>query len=291
MCRLFGFKGTNPTKLSFLLVDAPNSLARQSALDSRNITNSHGWGIGFYQEHQAHLQKSVKSAFADRNFKFLTNFIEADTMIAHVRDATVGEISDINCHPFRYKNWIMAHNGTIESFQLLKHHILKKIGPELTQHIQGTTDSECFFFLFISNLSKMVNDITSPDIDVTVVKVALISTLLQINKLAEEFDIKTPSKLNTVVTNGHVMAASRHGHTLYFTFKNKGFNEDFKLYKDDVNLKLSFDNLESNIGESYNESVMVASEVLNIRDNWFEVPENTILGVTEDLRVSFYSIH
>src|SRR3989339_1950073 len=126
MCRLFGYKGESPTKLSFFLVDASNALQKQSILDSRNISNSQGWGIGFYQNNRAFIQKRASSASFDFNFKFLTDFIETSTMIAHIRDATIGEISDHNAHPFIYNNWIFAHNGTIGGFDLIRPTILQK---------------------------------------------------------------------------------------------------------------------------------------------------------------------
>ncbi|MEW5822534.1 MAG: class II glutamine amidotransferase, partial [Cyanobacteriota bacterium] len=260
MCRLFGYKGISPTKLSFFLVDATNALAKQSILDSRNISNSQGWGIGFYQNHKAFIQKRASSASFDFNFKFLTEFIETDTMVAHIRDATVGEISDHNAHPFLYYNWIFAHNGHVSNFDLIRPLILQKIGPELAFEILGSTDSEYMFFLFISILRKEVSDITSSDIETAIVRDALSKTIQQINSLCADVGTTEPNKINLIVTNGNVMVASRYGHSLYYAAKKKMITHDVKLFNESTNLSIRFNNPNNSLTKGKNESVVIASE-------------------------------
>lgn len=290
MCRLFGYKGSLPTKLSFFLADASNSLVKQSILDARNISNSHGWGIGFYQKHKAYIQKRASSASFDFNFKFLIDFIETETMIAHIRDATVGDISDHNAHPFLYGKWLWAHNGTIEGFELLRPVILQQIGPELAFEIMGTTDSEYGFYLFLANLKKKVDDVNSPDIDIITIRDTFTETLHQINTLGSNVGITKPHKLNIIVSNGKIMAASRYGNSLYYATKDQNKNEDIRLYKDETNLKISLSFNQDTISKIKNDSVMIASEQINKEDRWREVPEQCVLTVDEKLRVSLSSL-
>lgn len=290
MCRLFGYKGHLPTKLSFFLVDASNALVKQSILDARNISNSQGWGIGFYHNGRAFIQKRASSASFDFNFKFLTDFIETNTMVAHIRDATVGEISDHNTHPFLYNNWIFAHNGTIQGFELMRPIILQKIGPELAFEIMGTTDSEYLFYLFIANLKKKVPDVTSIDIDTLVIRDTFIETIREINNLGANIGIIKPHKLNAVITNGKIMTASRYGNSLFYTTRTKAMNEDVKLYKDDTNLKIRFNSCIDNYCRIDNDSVIIASEQLNKEDNWYEVPEQSVLIVDEKFRISLANL-
>jgi len=33
--------------------------------------------------------------------------------LAHVRATSLATAQETNCHPFRYKNWLFAHNGEI----------------------------------------------------------------------------------------------------------------------------------------------------------------------------------
>ena len=288
MCRLFGYKGNSPTKLSFFLVDASNALLKQSILDSRNISNSQGWGIGFYQNNKAYIQKRASSASFDFNFKFLTDFIETDTMIAHIRDATVGEISDHNAHPFIYYNWIFAHNGNIENFELLRPLILQKLGPELAFEIMGSTDSEYMFYLFISHLRKEVEDITSPDIETVTVRDALTKTIREINTMGADVGIIQPNKINVIVSNGKIMAATRFGHSLFYATRHKQSSQEVKLYKDTTNLNIRFNTPANNYNK--NESVIIASEELASDDEWLEMPEQSIITVDSRLRTSISSL-
>ena len=290
MCRLFGYKGNVPTKLSVFLVDGTNALVKQSILDSRNLSNSQGWGIGFYQNNRAFIQKRASSAAFDFNFKFLTDFIETDTMIAHIRDATVGEISDHNAHPFIYYNWIMAHNGHIEGFELIRTLILQMIGPELAFEIMGSTDSEYMFYMFISNLQKKVDDITSTNIETVLVRDALIETINQINSLCSDVGITEPNKINLIISNGKIMVASRYGHSLFYATKTKSLPADVKLYNDNTNLNIRFNYQDNSYTKGKNDSVIVASEELHTDDYWYEVPEQCVLTIDSKLRTSLTSI-
>lgn len=290
MCRLFGFKGHSPTKLSFFLCEAENALLKQSILDSRNISNSQGWGIGFYQNQKAYIQKRASSASFDFNFKFLTDFIETDTMIAHIRDATVGEVSDHNAHPFLYHNWVFAHNGHIDSFELLRPQILQKIGPELAFEIMGSTDSEYVFYLFISKLRKKVTDVTDRNIETVTIKDTLAETIRELNNLGANVDIKKPHKMNFIVSNGKIMAASRYGHSLYYTTNSEITKQDVSLYKDNTNLKIRFSDSTESFQKNRHESIIIASEIVSKDDKWCEVPEQCILSVDSKLRLSLSSI-
>ncbi|MEW5819635.1 MAG: class II glutamine amidotransferase [Cyanobacteriota bacterium] len=284
MCRLFGFKGKFPTKLSFFLVDASNSLAKQSVLDSRNICNNQGWGIGFYQYGKAYIQKRACCAYFDFNFRLLTDFVETNTMIAHVRDATVGDISDHNAHPFMYKNWVFAHNGTIVNFDKLKPGILNEIGITLANDIKGTTDSEFLFYLFITYLKKNIEDITIEEIPSNIIKKSLHETLCHVIDLGKSINNNEEHKLNVIVTNGHTMVASRYNNSLYYAVRKEALNNQVKLYKDRVNL-----NIELQCPDD-NESIIVASEMLDIEDEWHEFKNGTILSIDDTLELNFMDL-
>lgn len=290
MCRLFGYKGSKPSKLSFFLVDASNALMKQAVLDSRNLSNSHGWGIGFYQKNKAHIQKRASAASFDFNFKFLTDFIETDTMIAHIREATVGEISDYNAHPFIYGKWIWAHNGTIQGFDVLRPTVLQLIGPELAFEIMGATDSEYCFFLFIKNLSKKVPDINSPDIDVAVITKTFVETLREINNLGANIGIELPHKLNIVVTNGRILIASRFGNSLFYSTRHQAKNENIKLFRNATNLRINLNSCDESFCNIEHDSVMIASEKINQEDNWYEVPDQCVMTIDERLSISLTNI-
>src|ERR687897_3268653 len=48
MCRLYGFRATEPTTVECTLVSAQNALIVQSQRDQEGRSNAHGWGVAVY---------------------------------------------------------------------------------------------------------------------------------------------------------------------------------------------------------------------------------------------------
>ena len=55
-----------------------------------------------------------------------------------------------NCHPFRHDRWLWMHNGSITQFHDVKRELLLAVDPSLYPDIEGSTDSEAFFFLALT---------------------------------------------------------------------------------------------------------------------------------------------
>ncbi len=109
------YKGTSIV-IDKLLYQPKNSLINQS-INAREIEeplNGDGFGIGWYVP-EIHLEPvtfvSVNPAWSNRNLKNLAQKIKTECLIAHVRAASVGEVSESNCHPFQYKNLLMEEFG------------------------------------------------------------------------------------------------------------------------------------------------------------------------------------
>ncbi|MFW5921639.1 MAG: class II glutamine amidotransferase, partial [Polyangiales bacterium] len=111
MCRLLGFRSVIPSQVHRSLVDADNALGNQS--------NEHpdGWGVAFYVDGAPHITRSPTRALGDQLFHRVSGVVSSETVLAHVRRATVGEVSVLNCHPFQHGKWVFAHNGEIKHFE------------------------------------------------------------------------------------------------------------------------------------------------------------------------------
>ena len=59
-------------------------------------------------------------------------------------------MQETNCHPFRYDKWLWMHNGVIRDFHVVKRDLVFAIDPSLYPLIEGSTDSETFFFLALT---------------------------------------------------------------------------------------------------------------------------------------------
>lgn len=146
----------NPQSLFDLLFRASHSIVMQSlnSTEGAEPTNGDGFGVGWYSPgiDEPALYRTVEPAWHDKNMKDLSKHIFTGTMFAHVRAASpnCGYVQQTNCHPFRHKNWLFMHNGVIRSFNLIKRELMLRIDPELFTCIEGTTDSEVFFFLALT---------------------------------------------------------------------------------------------------------------------------------------------
>ena len=138
-----------------LLFNFRHSLVIQSlhSTEGAEATNGDGFGVGWYTDAaDPLLYRSVEPAWHDRNLKEISQAISAHTILAHVRAASpaVASVQQTNCHPFRHDGWLFMHNGVIRGFKNIKRDLMLKIDPELYPCIEGSTDSETFFYLCLT---------------------------------------------------------------------------------------------------------------------------------------------
>jgi predicted glutamine amidotransferase len=150
MCRLFGLtSGTVPTRVTFWLLDAPDSLEVQSH------RNADGSGIGFFDAAGAPvLDKQPEPAFSDEEFVREARQAKSATFIAHVRWATAGGRTVQNTHPFAMQGRIMAHNGGIGELPRLE----EQLGSYASL-VLGDTDSERYFALITKQTQAHGGDV------------------------------------------------------------------------------------------------------------------------------------
>lgn len=209
MCRFVAYLGREAL-LENVLVKPENSLVRQSirAREQSSLpTNGDGFGVGWYapsvNEYPA-LFASIFPAWSDRNLLHITAKIASPCFFGHVRAASVGGINPFNCHPFIYKRWMLMHNGDIGNFPNVKRHLRRMLDDEYYHWIQGETDSEHLFALFLQKAKgKNLDDIH---------KVAEImrATFDEINNLVKAHGEGAPSYVNLCLTDGLQILAARY---------------------------------------------------------------------------------
>jgi predicted glutamine amidotransferase len=152
MCRWLAYSGT-PVLLKTLLFEPEHSLIDQS-LHSRlgvETTNGDGFGVGWYGiGDRPAVFKSVEPAWNDRNLRELSEHVSSGLVFAHIRASTGTPVQQTNCHPFRHGHWLWMHNGSIARFHDVKRELALAIDPSLYLDVEGSTDSETFFFLALT---------------------------------------------------------------------------------------------------------------------------------------------
>ncbi|RDI42603.1 class II glutamine amidotransferase [Aquicella lusitana] len=153
MCRFIAYIG-NPLVLDEVLFKPDHSLIKQSthALEMKEPLNGDGFGLGWYAQDidfTPGVFKSIQPAWNDLNLKHLAAKLRSNCFFAHVRSATRGYVSQFNCHPFNYDQYLFMHNGDIGGFEKIKRFLRRKLSDDIYNWVQGQTDSEHLFALFL----------------------------------------------------------------------------------------------------------------------------------------------
>jgi predicted glutamine amidotransferase len=153
MCRWLAYSG-QPVRLEELLYKPVHSLIDQS-LHSRmgaETTNGDGFGVGWYGNGSTPaVFHSVEPAWNERNLRELAGHVTAPLVFAHIRASTGSAVQQTNCHPFRRGRWLWMHNGFISDFARVKRDLVLEVDPALYAEIEGSTDTEVFFHLALTN--------------------------------------------------------------------------------------------------------------------------------------------
>ena len=88
-------------------------LSADNALIQQSERNPDGWGVAYYIGGAPHVVKSVSTAVSDEMFRRVSGVVTSETVLAHVRKATQGQLTVFDTHPFQYGSWVMVHNGNI----------------------------------------------------------------------------------------------------------------------------------------------------------------------------------
>lgn len=260
MCRLYGFRANEPTKVECTLVYAQNALMVQSREDLTGRGNAHGWGIATYEDHCPHVERQAWAAYQGEHFRRAAARIFSQQVLAHVRRATVGRPSIENTHPFVDGPWAFIHNGTIPGFDRMRAQLLTLMPEERRNAIRGDTDSEHIFH-YLRSLQERAPDRAPLDV--------LYQGLRQIMEWCCELEPTARIGLNVILTDGEQMVGSRIGRTLYY-LERDGVH-DCEI--------CGFPHIYHDPHRRYR-AVVVASEPIS-HEKWREVPERCVYRVTK----------
>jgi glutamine amidotransferase len=258
MCRLFALCANQPTSVRESLLEAPCSLLRQSGCDRRGLCHDNGWGFGWYAHGRPERVRAAAAAQQDPRYRTAAESLCASTILAHVRRASVGGISERNTHPFIHGPWLFAHNGTLQGFADDADRLRRLIPAGLLRCVQGDTDSEHLFYYLLGRLGPAT---ATAETVAEEVRDAL-------HTLAGMFpgDEASPTQLNLVLTDGETLVATRWGHTLFWLERHEAVAGDGP----------------GEPSTTYH-AVAVASEPTTTETGWAEVPDRSVLLIRPDL--------
>jgi predicted glutamine amidotransferase len=286
MCRFVAYIGS-PILVEEIIIKPSNSLIRQSyeARESVMTVNGDGFGLGWYNKalrEEPGLYVSVLPAWNDVNLLNNASFIQTSCFLAHVRAATSGGVSLENCHPFRYKEYLMMHNGGIHDFNKIKLAMISLLDEEAFNWIKGQSDTQYILALYMTNIRKM-------NIDERATKEQLVEcfnkTFQDIEDLKAAKGVDAVSNYNIVLSNGHAMIATRYSTDPEKDSRSLHFAEK-------ITCTLSKEGelaLEKEVCER--SAALISSEVMTDDEHlWKEIPPNHAVYINKHMQVTLYRL-
>jgi glutamine amidotransferase len=257
MCRWLAYSGS-PVLIDDLLYKPQHSLIAQSLHSTlgAETTNGDGFGIGWYGVGETPgLYHSVEPAWNDRNLQEFSLHIESGIVFAHIRASSGSPVQLTNCHPFRYGRWLWMHNGVIHDFHKVKRDLVFAVDPSLYPLIEGSTDSEVFFYLALS--LGLEDDPPT----------AVAEAVGLIEEVGRRNDVEHPIQMTVATTDGKNVwafrySSERQSRTLFYS-------------TDVPTLRMVHPDVEV-LNRVSDESRLVVSEpIRDLPGAWNEVPESS----------------
>lgn len=261
MCRWLAYSGA-PVLLEDLLYKPKNSLVMQS-LHSQlgaETTNGDGFGVGWYGTGATPgVFRSTEPAWNDRNLHELSSQAVSGRVFAHIRASTGSPVQQSNCNPFRRGEWLWMHNGVIRDFHRVKRDLVLEIDPELFPEIEGSTDSEVFFYLALTY--GLAADPPA----------AVARAVGHIEETGRRHGVEHPIQMTVATTNGDT--------TWAFRYSSEGQSRTLFHSNDVSTLREQYPN-HPMLHELSDDARLVVSEPLgDLRGAWSEVPESSFVSV------------
>ncbi|GAB2731377.1 ergothioneine biosynthesis protein EgtC [Kitasatospora kifunensis] len=238
MCRHLAYLGpaVSPAEL---LIEPPYGLYRQSwapRLQRHGTVNVDGFGLGWYVEGdpQPVRYRRAVPIWADENLTDLARAIRSTALLAAVRSATPGTSADESAAaPYRGEGWLFSHNGALGGWPSAAAPLAELLTPGELLELAARCDSALIWALLRRRLAAGEE-----------VGCALAATVTEVAA-------HTEARLNLLVTDGHLIAATTWGDTLFHRLE---------------------------LGHS----VLVASEPGDDGPGWIPVPDRSVLLATPD---------
>ncbi len=207
MCRHLAYLGP-PVRLAALLYEPPHALLRQSWAPRRQhhggTVNADGFGVGWYADADpipARYRRAVPM-WADPSFADVARVTRTRALLAAIRNGTVGmALDEAAVAPYRDGHWLFSHNGAVDGWPDSVHELAATLPAGALLDQEARCDSAFVWLLVRERLRAG-----------TPAGEALAQT---VRAVAEH----TPARLNLLLTDGALVAATTWGHSLAYRWE------------------------------------------------------------------------
>jgi glutamine amidotransferase len=209
MCRHLAYLGP-PRPLADLLTGPPHSLYEQAyapgepapAGSTRGAVNADGFGVGWYPPEDGAGPVRYRRAtpiWADPNLPGLAHLLHSGAVMAAVRSATPGtDLDESAAAPFAMGRWLFSHNGAVPGWELLPTDLGERLSAAELLSVEARSDSALLWLM----IARRLADGRPPG-----------EALADVVRATA--DARPTARLNLLLTDGHTIAATRYGASLW----------------------------------------------------------------------------
>jgi gamma-glutamyl hercynylcysteine S-oxide hydrolase len=219
MCRHVAYLGP-PVTLRSVLIDPPYGLYTQAwapRFQRPGAVNADGFGVGWYcdggpgsgdpgsgdpgsGDPEPARYRQAGPIWADQSFADLARVTRTGALLAVVRNATPGTSQGAAAvGPFRHERWLFSHNGALDGWPSATQGVAATLPTAALLELEARVDSALAWALVLHRLRAGL----APD-------AALADTIGALHAAGVR------GRFNFLLTDGHVIAATAAGHTLYY---------------------------------------------------------------------------
>ncbi|MEK6848869.1 MAG: class II glutamine amidotransferase [Nanoarchaeota archaeon] len=164
MCRLFALASRDALCGEYWFFKSEIPFKDFSERKINKGPHNSGWGIAWLEGDDWKVFKQGKKDFRKYDFNKVKE-TKSKNILIHLRDASFGDETTKNAHPFLYKNYVFEHNGSID-----RKNNLSYLNDNFKNEIKSETDSEVYFLLIMQFLEETKNIIEAISKTLEIVK-------------------------------------------------------------------------------------------------------------------------
>jgi glutamine amidotransferase len=243
------------------------------------------YGYGWYTPTEVLLAKRPTGGPAPLVLDRVAASVSGEALLVHARLTASGLREEQDVQPFRFRRWLFAHHGAIESVDDVRATLVAGL-PEFLRRsvVAGKTDSALAFAVFLQTL-RACGHLDDLDVDAAVAGRALASTVRRLDELSRSAGAQRPSALNLIATNGRLLVATRRGRPLHYALLEgilpcdlHGLGPGSK----DTDPQLA--------AHGRVKAVCIATRLLQ-QNGFIEVPEGSLVSVGRSLQVTVTALN
>ncbi|RKN41604.1 ergothioneine biosynthesis protein EgtC [Streptomyces hoynatensis] len=238
MCRHLAYLGP-PRPLADVLTEPAHSLYAQSfapRLQADGRVNADGFGVGWYPPEDGAGPVRYRRAvpiWADANLPVLAGLLHSGAVLAAVRSASPGtSLDEAAVAPYALGRWLFSHNGEVQGWESLPHDSEEELSAAELLSMEARSDSALLWVMIARRLTA-----GEPAAEA-------LAEVVRRTRGARPL-----ARLNLLLTDGHAIAAVRHGDSLWY--------------------------------RQAGDQVTVASEPVPGEPDWQEIPDRSLLLTTQ----------